>query len=57
MLKRNLKTRLIWVTAEGDEKGEYFSAKAADTPANRETLKRRHPDIAYFVADVMGTLA
>lgn len=57
MLKRNLKTKVIWVTTKGDEKGEYISVKCADTAANREILKSRNPDIAYFVADVLATLA
>lgn len=57
MLKRNLKTRILFVTAADEAKGQFSFVKGADTAANRETLKRRHPDIDYFVADVLGTLA
>lgn len=56
-LRRNLKTRIVWVSVEGEHTGEILSVKAADTAANREFLVRREQPIAYFVADVLGTLA
>jgi len=54
-IKRKLKTCICFTTPGDDEKGDWRWAKAPDTPANREFLRKRD-NVDYFLADVVAGL-
>lgn len=54
-IKRKLKTSICYVKKGGDEKGEWYSCKAIDTPDNRAYIQKRY-DVDYFLADLVAGL-
>jgi len=54
-IKRALKTYICFVQHGDDEKGDWRRVKAADTPANREFIRKRD-NVDYFLADLVAGL-
>lgn len=54
-MKRLMKTSLVFVFEGDDEKGAYASCATADTPSNRDRVRKNQKrPIDYFMADVFA---
>lgn len=56
-LKRAIKTKLLVVFEDGDEKGQYVTYSLPDTPVNRERVAAHEKSrkIAYYIADLFSS--